>query len=310
MELTRRAAWTGLLCLGSALPARAESIGGYSGLGVALASFAVYGLIAVVLLVMLIRAKWRRAGLWSLGVVATLAIGPPFLSQSWQAWKLSAMEGREIVGKPPSLASRTPLFIAHRSVCDEVYDDACAAAIVGRGEPGVYFLDSDALDGIDLTKPVALADLPLEFWNSEKEIEGDPQIQSRPLSPSERTEAAGRIDYVVIMWPGGWPYPIAEALDLALRSNPTLNGMRTGESMNIGLAPLDPALGVLSFADLRFDLLDLLLWDDALALPLAPENRQPARNDIAGAAVAAEALCPDEEDFPRRNCVGLVMDGK
>ena len=107
----RRLIGLGLL-LSAATPARAECLGScLDDMAAALASIAAYGVIGIVLLVMLIRAKWRRAGLWGLGIVTVLAVGVPLISQAWVGWKLSRMEAREIAGEPPALATRTPLLI-------------------------------------------------------------------------------------------------------------------------------------------------------------------------------------------------------
>ncbi|MDP3194688.1 hypothetical protein [Tabrizicola sp.] len=70
-------------------PARAECLGScYDGLVTAFLSLVVYVLIGVVLLVMLARRKWRRAGLRGLALVVALAVGVPLVSQVWQRVQL------------------------------------------------------------------------------------------------------------------------------------------------------------------------------------------------------------------------------
>ncbi|MFN3992032.1 MAG: hypothetical protein ACK4IU_03885 [Tabrizicola flagellatus] len=151
------------LALAAAGPARAECLGACANdLLAALVSILVYALIGIVLLVMLIRPKWRRAGLWGLGLSVLLALGPPAVSQGWQAWKLRAVEAREVVGDPPSLAQRKPLLIAPRPYCR---DEVCGEVLRRRGQGPVYVVPGEALTGMDLSGPVALADLPLETWS-------------------------------------------------------------------------------------------------------------------------------------------------
>ncbi|MGL4237622.1 hypothetical protein [Tabrizicola sp.] len=309
MDRARFAAATGAL-LGLAMPVHAECLGQcLDGLATAIGTIVIYGLLGLVILVMLIWPRLRRLGLYALAATGVIALGVPLLSQGWLAWKLRAMEGREVVGAPPAMSERTPLVINLGWNCQY---DPCGALLMGRGRSGVYALPRASLEGLDLTRPVALADLPLEFWSHETDRE--PQIQSRPLSPQERAEAASRIDYVVIIsaedlsWPNARSQPgIIEAI---LRSNPALKDMRSGEMVRFAMAPLDPAEGVLVFVDLRFDLLDLWLADRALAMPLAPRSSQSARNRIAGRAEAGDALCPYVDGVPGWTCLSLYSGGE
>lgn len=267
--------------------AQAECLGScLDGMVAALASIAGYAVIGIVLLVMLIRAKWRRAGLRTGAVVALLALCVPLVSQGWQAWKLNRMAGREVVGTPPDLTGRTLLYIAPDSEC--LYSP-CEAVVAGRGKAGAYVLRAKALAGLDLSQPIALADLPLEFWA--RPDSHSYEVRSRVLTPDQRRTAAGRIDYLIVT---GWSFYRAQPgpVEAALRGNSALSGMGKSELVRFLMAPLDPGQGSLSFADLSFDLLDLSLTDDALAIPLAPLNYQMADNTFAGAGVAAKALCP------------------
>ena len=135
----------GLLCL--AAPARAECMGScLDGMVAALASIVVYGVIGIVLLVMLIRQKWRRAGLRSLAVVAVLAIGVPLLSQAWQLGRAWLLDRHEIVGPLPDLSARTPLVIVAGGAGQY---GACGALLWGRTGKAVYLLRVEALAGLD-----------------------------------------------------------------------------------------------------------------------------------------------------------------
>ncbi len=293
-----RNGWLGAGLLLTAAPARAECLGACAkDLEAALLSLVVYLVIGVTLLVMLLRAKWRRAGLWSLGVVTVLAVGVPMVSQVWTGWKLQAVEGREIVATPPPLAGRTPLLLTPDEYCS---DSACEAVVRGRGPSGVYVLLTSALEGMDLTRPVTIADLPIGIW-ALATVGGE--IQRRVLTAAERQAAATRIDYLVVT---AWPYHPAEPgpIEAGLRANPAVTGMGSREVVRFLMAPLDPAQGAIAFAGLTPDLLDLCLLDRALAIPLAPRNLQGAGNLSVDMAAAAAAICP--ADDPSGNCLSLL----
>lgn len=249
----------------------------------ALISIAVYGVIGVVLLVMLIRAKWRRAGLWALGIGLVLALGVPLVSQGLLAWKLRAMEAHEVVGTPPPLADVTPLLIAPDSYC---MDSLCGAVLEGRGTAGIYVLPAGLLSDFDLTRPIPLADLPLQYWSWSGGAD-----DRRVLTEAERQEAAGRIDYLVVT---SWPYTAGEpgAIEAALRENFILEDLTPDTTVRLLMARLPSAADGLSFATMGFDLLDLSLTDRALAFPLAPRNTQAAGNTAAGVEEAVAAICP------------------
>lgn len=293
-----RAVWVGAGVVLLAAPARAECLGACAkDLEAALLSFVVYVVIGIALLVMLIRAKWRRAGLWGLGLVLVLALGVPLISQAWTAWALRSVEGREIVGTPPRLAERTPLLITPDDYC---FDSACEAVVRARGAEGALVVLTSALEGKDLSQPVAIADLPIEVW-SLPVVGGE--IGRRVLSASELQAVAASIDYLVITT---WPYYPSDPgpIEAALRANPAVAGMGTGEVVRFLMAPLDPKVGQIAVASLNPDLLDLSLVDDALAIPLAPRNTQGADNRAAGMAVVRDAICASDD--PDGDCLSLL----
>lgn len=288
---------TGLWLVLLAGPAQAECMGSCADdLMAALISILVYGLIGAILLIMVIRAKWRRAGLRGLAVVAVLALGVPLVSQAWMGWKLQSVEGREIVGNPPALATRTILLVTPNEYCRE---NACEAVLRGRGEAGTYVVLTPALDGRDLSLPVALADLPIEVWT---EVGASGEVRRRVLTAEERKAAAERIDYLVVTT---WPYSRLDSgpIEAALRGNPAVPGMGTDEAVRLLLAPVEPGQD-LSLGTIRPDLLDLSLLGRPLAIPLAPRNRQGAGNTPVGAEVAARAVCPRND--PNGNCRWLL----
>lgn len=280
-------------------PAGAECIGpqcGY-GLGLMIGTVAAYLVVAVVLAVMLVRARSRRVGFLALVAVALAVVGVPLASQGWQSWKLRAMEGREIARAPPAMRDRVPLLVTE---LDNSTNEDWRAVLAGRGDAGTYIVPMSAFAGLDLTGPVALADLPLEVW-TETVPEGA-WSRIRVLTPAERREAAARIDYVILSQrPVYLPGP--GAVEAGLRANPALAGMRQGELLRFAMAPL-PGDGTLDLAALQFDLLDLSLADAALAVPLAPDNRAPARNGFAGLDAAARAICPVVNGEPDGFCRG------
>ena len=293
-----RNGWAILGLLLAAAPARAECLGACAkDLEAALLSLVVYLVIGVTLLVMVLRAKWRRAGLWSLGVVMVLAVGVPLVSQAWTASTLRAVEGREIVATPPALTGRTPLLLTPDEYCS---DSACEAVARARGAAGVHVVLTSVLEGVDLTQPVAIADLAIEMW-AQATVGGE--IQRRVLTASERQAAATRIDYLVVT---AWPYYPAEPgpIEAGLRANPAVAGMGAREVVRFLMAPLDRAEGAIVFAGLTPDLLDLSLLDRALAIPLAPRNLQGAQNLSVDMAATAAAICP--ADDPSGNCLSLL----
>ena len=281
--------------------AQAECLGScLDGMVAALASLAIYGLIGIVLLVMLIRAKWRKAGVRAGAIIALLTIGVPLVSQAWLAWKLGQTHAREIVGTAPALTERVPLLITPDGTCDY---SACEAVLIGRGLAGVFVVPLYELEGHNLTQPVALADLPLEIWFDPDVVSG--AGQRRMVSLSEREVAAREIDYLIVT---AQPYHPADpgALEAALRGNSAVKGMAQGEAVRLLLAPLEPGKGSLSLADLRPDLLDLTLLDRALALPLAPLNYQSAANSAFGTDAATRAICPGAAPAVLANCHALL----
>ncbi|MBL9053372.1 MAG: hypothetical protein JNN02_06545 [Tabrizicola sp.] len=276
-------------CLGSCMDSLVGS----------LVSMLVYLVIGIVLLVMLIRAKWRKAGLRALVTVAVLAVVVPLISQAWVAWKLRGVEAREIVGEPPAMATRIPLLITPDDYCQ---DSACEAVVISRGAAGAYVLPAQRLDGLDMTKPLALADLPLELWLPPGTTG---ERRRRELTPEERREAALRIDYLIVTT---WSYHVPDPgqMEAGLRGNALLSGMDAAAGVRLLLAPLDPAKGVLDLTVLQPDLLDLSLQDRALAIPLALANTQAAGNSNFGTETAARSICPLTNGETDATCFSLI----
>lgn len=290
----------GLVCT-QALPARSECLGQgcYDGLVTALAALVLYGLIAIVVLVMLIRRKWRRVGLKTLAVVLLLALGLPFLSQSWQGLRSWSMTGREVAGTPPPLAGRVPLLIADKSRC---HHDACEAVLHGRQDTGVLALPLAALARLEPGQPLVLADLPLEHWSIPEPGHAEPG--SRWLSVEDRHAAAETIDYLII---AGRPFYLSEhgPIEAVLGRHPALQGLGRHEIVHLAMAPVAPG-GTVDLAALRFDILDLWLVHEALGYPLAVGNLWGPRNPVAGLDQAAQALCPSLDGTGQWTCRDML----
>ncbi len=270
-----------LLTAGSA---QAECLGSCAdALAGALIAIVIYGVLGIVVLVMLIRAKWRRAGLWVLISVTVVAVGLPLLSQAWVAWKLKGTVGRELVGSVPNLDTKATLLVTDS--LDACYYDPCGLFVQSRGERGTFALQIDAMREVDLGKPLDLSELPLEFWL--QTVDGSNTPRSRPLTPQEQ-EATRAIDYLVVLRKN-WFSEDQGPVEAALKHRPGLEGLRETERANIVMGPV--VGGKLDLVGMKLDLLDLRLLDSALALILAPHNTQEAGNEIAGRATVVDLLC-------------------
>lgn len=255
----------------------------------------VYGVIGIAVLVMLIREKWRRGGVRLLIATLVIAFGVPLVSQGWQAWRLHGTVSREVAGNPPALDDKAPLLI------DDGYYicgyGPCAPVLWSMGESGAYGLPFAALDGRDLSKPVALSDLPLELW--QYPTDGTGVIRTRPLSPSERQEAARRIDYLVLVRQTLYADDV-QPVETALRQTAGLNGPGMDERVHLLMAPV--AGGRLDLTAVEPDVLDLVLIGRALALPLAPYNTQAAANEIASREALIALFCRSDAAMSDWNC--------
>ncbi|MBL9052075.1 MAG: hypothetical protein JNK19_18320 [Tabrizicola sp.] len=295
MRVGRQAGLLGLVAV-LAGPVQAECLGSCAdSLVGALIAILVYGIIGLVVLVMLIREKWRRRGLKLLVLTILAAVGVPLLSQGWAWWKLQATEGREIVGTMPDLNSRTPLFLS--GTVDACYYDACALFLLNAGETGTFALPISALEGLETGKPLDLADLPLELW--QRPSDGSSTPRSRPLTPEERLSAASQIDYLMVLRKS-WYAENNGPIETGLRQRPELASLRDTELANIVMGPISG--GKLDLVGMQIDLLDLWLDHRALALILAPYNTQDAGNTIAGHDAVLAALCSEAAQAQQWDC--------
>jgi hypothetical protein len=283
------------LLMATAGAAQAECLSAKCSNQITIFLFMVAGfvLLAIVIVVMLFRPNWRKEGVILLALSVAVFAGIPLASQGWMALKRAAMERREVVGQPPTMTGRTPLVITQDWDCKRSH---CKSVLLGRGLAGAYVVTQSSLKEFDPGRPIPLADLPLTF-QSYVQL-GDNRV-SRVLTEAERREAALRIDYIIMLGPvlEGYRYDPTKlnttgAIDHLLRDNPGLDGQTAREFVQLAMAPTEPGSGTLSFADLRFDLLELWFFGNALALPLAPDHWRPMANTRVSAAAAAASLCP------------------
>ncbi|HLQ20554.1 MAG TPA: hypothetical protein VK146_16400, partial [Tabrizicola sp.] len=169
----------GLSLAGMPGPLMAECTGGgcYGGLADLLNTLLIYGFGTILILILLARRSWRRLGWKVLGVAAAVAIVPPMISQIWGHVRLWRIEAHEILGQPPQLMGREPLFLVSEWDCQ---NDPCAAFLEQRPERGVFVLRTEALERLDPSQPLALKDLPLELWTGSPGV----GIRQRGLTPA------------------------------------------------------------------------------------------------------------------------------
>jgi hypothetical protein len=129
--------------------------------------------------------------------------------------------------------------------------------------------------------------LPVELWTNPLGLTDKPERVE--LGLEDRKVAAKKINYVILVG-GSYSQSYWDALDLRLWTHPAIAGAGDGERLNFAMAPMTQN-GSLAMADLRFDVLELLLVDEALAIPLAPGNWQAPRDTESGRAHAARAIC-------------------
>lgn len=266
----------------------------YGGIVAVLLMIALYLGIGVVLLVLMATGKWR-AWRWILGLVLAVALGIPALSQLVLAWKVRAMENREIAGQPPPLAARKPLLIVLEGYCSY---GPCREIMRQQGDILVLTDGDDKLlSGLDLTRPQALSALPIMYWSS-----GDEGYDIGPRRAATAEEIAA-LDYVVLVRQP-WYGTVSTPLDDALRANPALGGARRNETVKLGLAPLSQA-GQLDLAALRFDSLDLWLTDGAYVFPFLPGVTFGPDDAFSGLEAVAASVCSGA-DGPDGTCLDAL----
>lgn len=264
--------------------ARAECLSGgcLDGLVALVVGGAVYGALAIVLLVLLARRK-RRAAFWLLGCVLAIGVGVPLASQAWLAVRAHQLAGSEVAGTPPPLHERVPLLLEMSQDC---YNYDCAAIVDRAGPQGIYAVPLDWLAGMDLAVPLDLASLPIQLWRPPEAPGG--MIRVTDLTPDQIRAAAAGIDYVVIT--NHRYFSHTGAVEAALRQRADLSGMSEAVALDLAMAPI-PKGGPLALTEVAFDILDLRLLERGLGVPLAPYHTVRAPSDPAGLDAVVRAIC-------------------
>ncbi|NJS40034.1 MAG: hypothetical protein HC783_14610 [Rhodobacteraceae bacterium] len=245
-----------LPCLGTT--ARAECFSG-CGYGTLIAIIVLGGL-ALVGLILFVMVKLGAGWLikWVVGAAVLAVAVPPIVIAILHSHRQRVFEARDLAGPLPRLADRTPLVIIGGDLFQcpppvERYIRAWAGK-------GVIVLTTWPIEGIDFTKPVALADLPLSLHVGGR-TGTDPDAENpykgysyhvRSLTPEQRQAAAASIDYVVVA-------ECSQRHDIfrAFAANPALQEPADRFEVELAMAPVAKGSGTLSIPDLRFDLLDL-----------------------------------------------------
>lgn len=303
MVLARRMLTGVALLPGLSSTAQAECLGGcgYGGLIVIIA----LGGLALLGLVFLVMVKLGGGWLvkWVIGATVLAVAVPPIVIAILHSHRQRVFEERDLAGPLPRLADRTPLFIIGGDLfqCPRPVE-RYIRAWAGKG---VLVLTTWPIEGIDFTKSVALADLPLSLHvggrtgkdpDAENRYKGD-SYHVRSLSPDQRQAAAASIDYVVVA-------ECSQQHDIfeAFRDNPALQDTAERFEVELAMAPVAKGSGTLSIPDLRFDLLDLgyLGYTEGFLFAegqVGGSNRAPY-----DAAALAAALCLRADGTPVEGC--------
>ena len=288
-----------------AVPARAECFNN-CGFGTMIALVVGVGLAVVALVVFLL---WKLRLGWTIkwlaaAVALAVAVPPAFLGYIHDR-KHRAVESLDFAGPLPRLDERRPLIL--------VYDLSflnCPAAleryVAAKSWQEVLLVEMWSLEGIDFSRPVALADLPMlrQTMRDETSAEGStadgrmgtPVTDRSLLSPEERKVMAAEVDYLVIADCYG-----RSALAEALRLNPALQGLEEQFRVELALAPLQKGEAAVFLPELTFDLLDLG-FDGATPGFLFAGTRVGGANEAPfDPAVLQESFC--------RRVDGTALDG-
>lgn len=263
---------------------------------------------------------------WIPVVGGLLALAPWAVTNSHQMWRVWDVEAREIAKPLPPMAERTPLVLFGGEYEGRLTFKCSYTMLLmhkTQGPGGILAARLSSLKGLDFTKPVALADLPLELhsiedapeallpgpdaaaepWVIPAEDGGDAPGQAlkdhsdmddvpgeafriRALSAEERKAAAQEIDYVIIS--GCRDHSL---IDRGLDLHPGLQDLPFDTRVSLAFAPLQKGAGVLDLAALDFDLLDLDWRDMAEGLIPWVSRANWARDRSPGIGYQVEAFC-------------------
>ena len=243
-----------------AAPARAECFGN-CGYGAAIA-LVVGGGLALVGLVVFALVKLRLGWLlkWLFAALVILTLVPPTIRDWIHSARQRAAERVDFAGPLPRMDNRRALFL----VLDSNAFSGCPFEMQRHVEEesltqDVLMVDTWSLEGIDFTKPLALADLPVLRQTIRTGMVGEgadaqamPVTERSLLLAEDRKAAVAGVDYLVISDCYG-----QSGLSSALRLNPALQGTDAPLRIELAMAPLDGRAGTLDLTQLTFDLLDV-----------------------------------------------------
>jgi hypothetical protein len=283
--------------------ARAECLSG-CGYGMLLGIIVVGGL-ALVGLLFFAMVKLDGGWLikWVIGAAILAVAVPPAVIAILHSHKERVFERLDHIGTLPKLADRTPLFIIGGDLFNcprpvERYIRAWAGK-------GVLVLTTWPIKEVDFSKPVALADLPLELHVGGRAGQ-DPDAENaykgysyhvRTLSPEQRQAAAGSIDYVVVAQ-CNQRHEIFEAF----KGNPATQDATDRFYVELAMAPLAKGSGTLSIPELTFDLLDLRFMGFTDGFLFASYRVGGGNTTPYDMAVLEAALCFRADGTPVNGC--------
>ena len=262
MAIGRKLSLASGLAAAMAAPARAECI--YNcGYGAAIAMAIAIGL-GVLALVGFALVKLRIGWLikWLVAALVLLLAVPPLVRDWIHDRKQQSIESLDFAGPLPRVDDRTTLFLIQDATSLGNCPFELARYIEETGfRHGVLLVETGSLTGVDFTKPVALADLPIERQTMRRETvrydqtadSYETEVTDRSvLSAEERQAVAHRVDYLVMA-----DCYMQSGLVAGLRLNPALQAADRPFRIELAMAPRQAGAAPLVLPELSFDLLDL-----------------------------------------------------
>lgn len=252
-----------VLCLGMSMPAFAEAVNGYDGLGRALTQLFVYVLaylvFVITLIVLALRRKW--AGFKTLALAGvTLIILYPLVDIGVIQYQKSRVAQAEIRKPTPDLVGKSILFI---SLWDKCYNSVCQAMLDLREGAPLWTLTTEQVEAMDFTAPIDLASLDYYQWVPDPELDNTLILQPAPK------ESSPVFDYLIV----------SRAVYYKNRASPIMTALSqrpVGTLLGNHLSITDLAAPIegnqLEVAALEPDLLSLYISRKARRAPLMIEN--------------------------------------
>ncbi len=263
---------------------------------------------------------------WIAVFIVIAGLVPWATTNAYMAWTLRQVEAREVLKSLPAMAERTPLVLyagKYRGRLTFHCTYAMSLFHKTQGPGGILAVRLPDIKEVDFTKPVSIADLPLELHTLNaaavdlapaagsadspwvvtddegievpgqalkdradlSELEGE-VFEVRTLTATERSAAAAEVDYLILS-----PCDKFAPLDAGLDLNPALEGLPFAAEVSLALAPLEKGDGTIDMRSVSFDLLDVD-WS-YMAEGLVPFLSNPiwSRNTTVGLEALIESFC-------------------